>query len=189
MDYRQIYAKQKSAEQRIIKAFGDPTSASGIYIFERYNSEKGKVCYYIGQAKSLLRRIAQHLLEHDHIAVSLKKYGLASGENPCGWHCEWKYCEVDQLDCLEKITIDLFNNDLNELYNITSGGQGQGKIDINQRKEPKGYGKGRDYGYNKALKEIAKMVDKYTTGLTSKGGKTADRKTNELLAKLKGVSE
>lgn len=187
MKYKQIIARQKGAEARIVKHYGDPSQSSGVYVFHRYNHERQCDCYYIGQAKNLRRRIAQHLLEYDHIAVSLKKYGLFDSEkNPEGWTCEWKYSTVELLDEMEQAVISLRLTDENaELYNITSGGQGKGKVDINPRAERKGYHTGKLEGKQRAYTEIATLIEKYTTGITSKGGAVADRKTAELIEKLR----
>lgn len=181
MNYRKIYAIQASNEKRVIKHFGNPTNASGVYIFKRWNEERQKNCYYVGQAKNLLRRIAQHLSEYNHLALSIKKHGLCSEENPDGWQCSWKFCKVEELDDLERITIKLYNV---ELYNITLGGQGAGKTDINQRAERKGYNQGKIDGSKKAYKEISELIKKYTNGLTAQKGKIAERKTAELLKLL-----
>lgn len=187
MNYRQIMARQKSAEARIIKHYGDPTTDSGVYTFHRYNRERQCNCYYIGQAKNLRRRIAQHLLEYDHIAVSLKKYGLFDSEkNPEGWACDWEFCLIEELDKVEQVLIaHCITKENDELYNITSGGQGKGKVDINPRAERKGYHTGKKEGKQRAYAEIATLIKKYTTGLTSKGGAVADRKTAELIEKLR----
>lgn len=182
MNNRKIFARQNAAELKIINAYGDPGQMSGIYVFTRKDEEKDKISAYIGQAKNLRRRIAQHLLEYDHIGLSLKKHGLYDEKkNPQGWHCEWKYCKIEELDAEERRTIASFKEiDIYELYNITSGGQGKGKVDIAPRAERKGYYKGKQDGFDKAIKEIGMLITKYTTGLCSKGGAIADRKTAEL---------
>lgn len=187
MDYRKVIARQKKAESRIIKHFGDPTEQSGVYIFHRFNTERQRDCYYIGQAKNLRRRIAQHLLEYNHIAVSLKKYGLFhESDNPGGWTCRWEIVPVEQLDKVEQKLIDerILSENV-EIYNITSGGQGKGKVDINPRAERKGYYEGKEEGRKRAYAEIAALIEKYTIGLKSKGGAVADRKTAELIEKLR----
>lgn len=186
MNYKQLYAKKHKAEKQIVDAFGDPTECSGVYVFHRYNNERETHCFYIGQAKNLRRRIADHLLEHDHIALSLKTYGLYdSASNPNGWSCSWKSVPINMLDQVEQETIaEHMSYDGIELYNITGGGQGKGKTDINKRAERGGWRKGKSAGEIKAWQYIAEQIYKYTTGLQSKGGAIADRKTNELNSKL-----
>ena len=57
---------------------------SGIYFLVR-KDENGIKYAYIGQAKHLLTRLAQHLSGYQHIDLSLKKHGLYSSENIYGY--------------------------------------------------------------------------------------------------------
>jgi len=188
---RELLKRQEDAEAQIIEHYGDPTTFCGIYIFNRYDDDKGKQCYYVGQAKNLRRRMAQHLLEFDHIGLSLKKHGLwHRTKNPNGWYCEYFRRPESLLDKFEKEVIASIQSSKEyELYNITSGGQGKGKCDIRKRAERGGWRKGKDAGYEKAYAEIAEVVEKYTNGLSPKNGQIAQRKTQELNEKLKGVNK
>ena len=47
------------------------------------------------------------------------------------------------------------------MRNITSGGQGAGKVDINERRPSKGYRDGLAQGYKNAQKEIANLFEKH----------------------------
>ena len=60
MDYKQILAIQRANEERIKKISPIINHESGIYLFYR-NNEEGEFCVYVGQAKDLLQRTAQHL--------------------------------------------------------------------------------------------------------------------------------
>lgn len=70
---------------------------SGIYVFYRID-EAGIRRAYCGQAVSLCERCASHLAEYDHIALSLKKHGFRSTENPYGWALKFKVYPKNKLD-------------------------------------------------------------------------------------------
>lgn len=133
---------------------------SGIYVFYRFDEESQSTKVYVGQAKNLLTRIAQHFTEYDHLGKSLHKWGLYDPTNVNGWQIEVKEIAErpdmelkESLDFYEKLYIKKYNY---ELYNITSGGQGKGKVDINERKQRKGYANGREHGYKDGLEEGTK---------------------------------
>ena len=49
---------------------------SGIYLWHRIN-ENLEYCWYIGKAKNLLRRTAQHIMgSQSHLDKSIKKHGF-----------------------------------------------------------------------------------------------------------------
>lgn len=161
MNYRQIKAIEKKNKDRILRVCPSVPETSGIYILIR---EEGGFKYaYIGQAKHLLSRLAQHLSGWQHIDISLKKRGLISEENPLGWRVDWIECSEEQLDAYEQECILNFANAGYQLYNHTSGGQGQGKQGIGESKSPKGYREGVAYGYLKARKEVANLFAKHLT--------------------------
>jgi len=138
----------------------------GIYVFTRVNppTKDGtqKKYAYIGQAKSLVDRVAQHLLSFaQRIDISLKTRGMWYKNNPYGWKVDVYYCNEDELDQKEREFIIAAQEQGFELYNITSGGQNEGKEDINQRQAGKGYRDGLKQGYSNCLKEIKEYFDKY----------------------------
>lgn len=164
-NYRQIFARQKAEDTKLKKLGYDIPATSGIYTFNRYSDEKGKVCIYVGQAVSLKKRIISHITGYSqHIDISIKKHGLSASVGEIDkWHITWFCCSEDLLDQREKDTIALYNNnDEFELYNITGGGQGKGKEDINERKPTKGYLDGLAQGYSNCLK-LVRDYFKYLT--------------------------
>lgn len=176
-DYKKLYAVNIP---RIKKLCPSMNERSGIYVFTR-ESENGIKHAYIGQAKNLLNRAAGHLDGYQRIDNSIRKRGLYDDiKNQFGWrliiHC---YCEIDKLDEKEQQTILDYGLAGFQLYNLTDGGQGEGKEVIGDNGRG-GYRKGKAEGEKKAIKELATLIHKYTTGLTSKGGAIADRKTAEL---------
>jgi hypothetical protein len=184
MNYRKLFAQKLANEARIKKLCPDITSESGIYVFSRVD-EKGIKFAYVGQAKNLLQRTADHLNGYSqHIDLSLKKHGLFDAEkNPYGWKLVFALAPECGLDAAEKAFILSYHQNGFQLHNETLGGQGEGK-ELIISKPRKGYLQGKIDGYTKAYKEIAELIAKYTTGLTSKGGAVADRKTDELIKRL-----
>ena len=94
MDYkkfRQAKAIEEKNKQKWLALNPKLDEDSGIYILIRQD-ENGFKYAYIGQAKHILTRLAQHLTGYQHIDLSLKKHGLFDPkENHYGWHVEcWK---------------------------------------------------------------------------------------------------
>lgn len=157
-NYRQIYAKKAARENRIKSICPSIPNTSGIYAFHRVD-EAGIKRSYVGQAVHLLERCASHLGEYDHIALSLKKHGFYSEDNPCGWKLDFKTCPKSELDEKEVATIKQFADKGFQMYNVTAGSQGQGKLVTGQYKQPKTYTQGIQQGYKKASKEVAHLFE------------------------------
>ena len=96
MNYRQIKAIEKKNKERILRVCSDATEEPGIYVF--YREENGLKFAYVGQAKHLLTRLAQHLSGYQHIDLSIKKHGLYSVLNPYGYKISFITCHQDELD-------------------------------------------------------------------------------------------
>ena len=157
--YRQRKAILYPYEKAILEQYPKTPTGSGIYVLTR--SENGKNKAYIGQSIHILQRMAEHMIDHKgHIDKSLKIYGLKTILNPKGWKLETIECEKAKLDIVETNYIAYYEKNGYEVYNKTSGGQGEGKRKIAEYKEAKGYRKGVEYGYLKARKEIAKLFEK-----------------------------
>lgn len=157
-NYRQIYAKKAARENRIKSICPSIPNTSGIYAFYR-SDEAGIRRSYVGQALHLCERCASHLGEYDHIALSLKKHGFYSEDNPCGWKLDFKTCPKSELDEKEVATIKQFADKGFQMYNVTAGSQGQGKLVTGQYKQPKTYTQGIQQGYKKASKEVAHLFE------------------------------
>ena len=112
---------------------------SGIYLWDRIN-EDGKYCWYVGQAKNLLRRTAQHIVDgQSHLDKSIKAHGITNDTvaRPCKWSIEiLQLCEPSDLDVQEQYFIDKWKKDHPNgiMYNIESGGT-TGKTIIGERKQ------------------------------------------------------
>lgn len=159
VNYRQIKAIEKKNKDRILKLHPNTPDTSGIYVF--YRMEDDFKYAYIGQAKHLLTRLAQHLSGYQHIDLSIKKHGLWSEVNPCGWKFIWMLCPEYKLDEYEQHYIKEYANNGFQLRNKTSGSQGEGKFGIAENKPAKGYYDGLKQGYKNAQKFVANLFEKH----------------------------
>lgn len=156
MNYRQRIEEDK---QNILKVNPKVPETSGIYIFTR--EENGFKFAYVGQAKHLLTRLAQHLSGYQHIDLSIKKHGLYSQDNPCGWRIWFELCGIEHLDSKEQEWIYTCAHKGFQLRNKTTGAQGVGKRGLDDQKAPKGYHDGLAQGYKNARKEVANLFAKH----------------------------
>lgn len=158
MNYKQIKAIEQKNKERILKVCNVPET-SGIYILTRY--ENGFKYAYVGQAKHLLTRLAQHLSGYQHIDLSLKKHGLFSKDNLSGWQITWATAPESVLDEYEQKYIKVYADYGYQLRNKTVGGQGKGKSSLGNQKASKGYYDGLQQGYKNAQKFVANLFDKH----------------------------
>lgn len=159
-NYRQIFALREKNRKKWLEVNPSLTEGSGIYIITRVD-EHGIKYGYVGQAKHVLTRLADHLNGYDHIDLSIKKYGLYSKENPYGYNVKQKNCPKEALDYWEKYWIKEYACRGYQLRNNTVGGQGKGHDVLGERKSGKGYYDGVKHGYAKAWREVAEYLDKY----------------------------
>lgn len=166
VNYKKIYAKKKEYREKILKVCPDCPDTSGIYFLIR--RENGFKWAYIGQAKHLLTRLAQHLEGHEqHIDKSLKKHGLFSEENPGGWGINFLPFPERELDAMEQYYIKKYANAGFQLRNHESGGK-DGKIALENRNERRGYREGVKRGEQKAKKYIADLFSKHLNAVPKK---------------------
>ena len=159
MNYKQIKAIEQKNKQRILKLCSNVPETSGIYFLTR--EENGFKYAYIGQAKHLLTRLAQHLSGYQHIDLSIKKHGLYSEGNRTGWQLEWLPCSIEKLDEFEQHYIKEYAAEGYQLRNKTSGSQGKGKYGLDNQKASKGYYDGLKQGYKNAQKYVANLFEKH----------------------------
>lgn len=179
MNYRQIKAIEQKNKEKWITHFGKIPDISGIYILTR--NENGFKYAYVGQAKNILTRLAQHLKGYQHIDLSLKRHGLFSIDNINGWNLYATIiCTEKTINDMEQYWIKEMADWGYQLYNHTTGSQGKGKKVLGDLKERKGYNQGLHNGYAKALKEIRNYFDKYLDFvIKGKTNKTKERKFEE----------
>ena len=168
-------------EMKIINTFGYIPNVSGIYIFTRYENDFKFA--YVGQAKHLLSRIAEHIdkTAHQHIDLSLKNHGFYNEKtNTEGWKLGYLLCDEDKLDNQEQYYIKLYANKGFQMRNKKAGGQGKGGFNINEAREPKGYRDGIKQGEKVALRLISNFFDKYLNySIKEPINKVKERKLNE----------
>lgn len=156
--YQEIRKQQQDNKAKILDCNPVLRDESGIYFIFRY--EDDMKFGYVGQAKKVVTRLAQHLSGvKDWIDLSIKKHGIYSLENETGYHFIAWYYDEQQLNRMERYWIKYFANRGYQLRNKTMGGQDKGKVGINENTR-KGYRDGVDVGYKKAQKEVAKLFEK-----------------------------
>lgn len=166
MNYQNI-ARAKTIEQenkkRLLKLNPKLNDKSGIYFLLR-EDENGFKFAYVGQAKSVLQRLASHLVGYEqHIDLSLRKHKLYSEDNPYGWRVEFLNFPESQLDEKEKYYIKLYADNGYQLRNVSIGGQGGNRDSgsIGERKAPKGYLQGIQQGKKVLARELSSIAEKH----------------------------
>lgn len=159
-NFRKAKAIEYQNKQRLLRANPYLDEKSGIYVLTR-EDEDGIRYAYIGQAKHILTRLAQHLVGYQHIDLSLKKHGLYSSENIYGWKIEFIYFPLNDLDAMEQYYIRKYANDGYQLRNKTSGSQGEGKRQIDEYRPSKGYRDGLEQGKRNLARELSHIIDKH----------------------------
>ena len=182
-NYKQIYAMKAKREKQIKVICPGIPYKSGIYVFYRID-EAGIRRAYCGQAVSLCERCASHLAEYDHIALSLKKHGFRSTENPYGWALKFKVYPKNKLDEEEVSTIKALADAGYQMYNVTAGSQGVGKQGVGQYKSPKNYHQGIQQGKKSLAKELSGIAEKHLViGLKpeKQGNKVSERQLEKFM--------
>lgn len=160
MDYKKVKAIEQKNKRKFLAVNPHLDERSGIYILIR-KDENGINHAYIGQAKHLLTRLAQHLTGYQHIDLSLKKHGLISSDNPHGWKVGFVHCPESELDGTEQQMIRTYASSGYQLKNKTAGGQGEGKSQINEYRPAKGYYDGLEQGRKNLARELKHIIDKH----------------------------
>lgn len=161
-NFKRAMAIQAQNKKKILAVEPEATEASGIYILTRID-ENGIKYAYIGQAKHLLTRLAQHLSGYQHIDLSIKKHGLYSKDNLTGWVIETLEMSEDLLNDAEREYIRLFAENGYQLRNKTAGGQDKGKSQIDEYRPAKGYHDGIKQGRKNLAKELNHIINKHLT--------------------------
>ena len=186
MNYRQVMAIRKANEDKIRRLCPEVTENSGIYVFWRVDANEFKYAY-VGQAKNLLKRLAEHLSGYQHIDCSIKKHKFYDEEsNPYGYHVNViEECDEVDMDERERYWIKEFADKGYQLRNATTGSQGSGKAALGEGKSTKGYRDGLVQGRKNTQKEIKTLFDKYLTySIKDKPNKIKQRKYDEFTAFL-----
>ena len=163
----------------------------GIYFLLR-TDENGFKFAYIGQArKSILQRLASHLVGfNQHIDLSLRKHKLYSEDNPYGWRVEFLNFPPRMLDKKEKEFIKKYADAGYQLRNVSVGGQGENRDagQIGERKPAKGYYDGLAQGRKNLAKELSHIIDKHLI-VSLKPEKLNNKVSQKALEKFNGLLE
>ena len=190
MNQRQNIARAKAIERenkkRLLAVNPDLDEDSGIYFLTRID-EDGIPYFYIGQAKHILTRLAQHLSGFQHIDLSLKKRGLYSENNPYGWKIGFINYHENELDAMEQYWILTYTKKGYQCrYNKTSGGQGDGKEKINEFRPQKGYRDGIKQGKKSLARELSHIIDTHLT-VELRPEKAHNKVSQKSFEKFKGL--
>ena len=156
----EIKRMEQEINQRLLLVNPKLNEQSGIYFLTR-EDEQGIKYAYIGQAKHILSRLAQHMTGYQHIDLSLKKHGLISNSNMCGWNVNFLNFPEELLDEKEQYYIKKYALGGYQLRNKTAGGQGSGKKQINDYRPGKTYRQGVEQGMKNASRDVAKLFEKH----------------------------
>jgi hypothetical protein len=156
-NFAQIKAIEEKNKWRFLELNPKLSEQSGIYILHR--EENGIKFAYVGQAKHLLTRLAQHLSGYQHIDLSLKKHGLRSADNLTGYDVSFERVPLNYLDERERYWIKHLANMGYQLRNHTIGGQNEGKGGFDNQKPSRGYHDGLAQGRKALAKELRHIID------------------------------
>ncbi len=175
-------AIERKNKERLLEINPKLDDGSGIYFLTRVD-ENGIKYAYIGQAKHLLTRLAQHLSGYQHIDLSLKKHGFYSLDNPHGWKVGFEHYQEYHLDRAEKHFITLYAQHGYQLRNKTAGGQGEGKTQIDEFRPPKTYRDGLQQGRKALARELKHIMDKHLA-IELKADKKANKTSQKQFEKF-----
>lgn len=180
------FKKAKSIEyankKRLLKVNPNLDEKSGIYFLTRTDAD-GINYAYIGQAKHIITRLAQHLVGYQHIDLSLKKHGLHSADNIFGWKVGFMHFPEEKLDEMEQFYIKKYAQAGYQLRNKTSGSQGAGKKQIDEFRPQKGYYDGLKQGKKVLARELTNIIDKHLK-ISLKEGKESNKVSIKALDKF-----
>lgn len=143
-----------------MEANNELNEGSGIYFLTR-TDEDGIRYAYIGQAKHILTRLAQHFVGYQHIDLSLRKHGLYAEGKEFGWKVGFLNFPISELDEKEQYYIKQYAQSGYQLRNKTSGSQGAGKKQIDEYRPQKGYYDGIKQGKKILAKELTNIISKH----------------------------
>ena len=159
-NYKQIFARKAEAEKQLKLICPEAAvHQSGIYFYTREDLE-GKHAY-IGKAIDLCERTVSHMTGYEQrIDISIKPNhrGFYSKYNPSGWKLNVLYYPKTELDKWEQYWINEYKLAGVDLYNVESGGT-DGKTIIGERKSPKTYREGVEYGKKSLAKELKHIIN------------------------------
>lgn len=177
MSYNNM-AKVKAIElknkKRLLEVNKNLNENCGIYFLTRTDENEIKYAY-IGQAKHILTRLAQHLAGYQHIDLSLKKHCFKSLENPYGWKIDFLVFPELKLDEMEDYYIKAYAQKGYQLRNKKLGGQCSGNDKIDEYRPAKGYRDGLKQGGKSLAKELSHIIDAHLVISLKKNNKVSQK--------------
>ena len=184
MSYQHI-AKAKAIEkknkERLLEVNPNLDEKSGIYFLTRVD-DLGIKHAYVGLAKHLLTRLAQHLSNYKYIDNSIRKHGLYSEDNPYGYKVNFLHFPESEIEEKERYYITQYSLKGYQMKNRDTGG-GAGKQEIGERKQPKGYYDGIQQGKKALARELKDIADKHLV-IKLKAEKTANKTSQRMFEKF-----
>lgn len=159
-NFRKSKAIEAKNKKRLMEANRELNDGSGIYFLTR-TDEDGIRYAYIGQAKHILTRLAQHFVGYQHIDLSLRKHGLYAEGKEFGWKVGFLNFPISELDEKEQYYIKQYAQYGYQLRNKTSGSQGVGKKQIDEYRPQKGYHDGIKQGKKMLARELTSIISKH----------------------------
>lgn len=157
-----VKAIERKNEQKLLAVNPKLDNGSGIYFLTRVDSETGIKFSYVGQAVKIKQRMLSHMTGYQHIDLSIRKHGLFSEDNPDGWNINFMHFPISELDEKERYYITLYAKNGYQSRNKDTGG-GAGKQELGERKPPKGYRDGVQFGKLSLARELKSIIDKHLT--------------------------
>lgn len=189
MNQRQNIARAKAIERenkkRLLEVNPDLDEDSGIYFLTRID-ENGIKYAYVGQAKHILTRLAQHLVGFQHIDLSIRKHGFYTHGNPYGYKIGFLKFSESELDQKEQQYIRAYANYGYQLRNKTAGGQCEGKTQIDEYRPQKGYRDGIKRGKKSLARELSHIIDTHLT-VELRPEKAHNKVSQKAFEKFKGL--
>ena len=189
MNQRQNIARAKAIERenkkRLLEINPDLDEDSGIYFLTRID-ENGIKYAYIGQARQILTRLAQHLVGFQHIDLSIRKHGFYANDNPYGYNIGFLKFPESDLDEMEQFFIKKYANAGYQLRNKTAGGQCEGKTQIDEYRPQKGYRDGIKQGKKSLARELSHIIDTHLT-VELRPEKVNNKVSQKAFEKFKGL--
>ena len=186
-DFRKIKAIERENKKRLLEINPYLDEDSGIYFLTRID-ENGIKYAYIGQAKHILTRLAQHLVGYQHIDLSIKRHKFYADDNPYGYKIGFLKFSESLLDEMEQQYIRKYANYGYQLRNKTAGGQCEGKTQIDEYRPQKGYRDGIRQGKKNLARELSHIIDTHLI-VELRPEKANNKVSQRAFEKFKGLLE
>jgi hypothetical protein len=158
---RKAFAIEAKSKKKLLEINPKLNDEPGIYFLTR-EDENGFLFGYVGQARHVLGRLAQHLAGYSqHIDLSIKKHKLWSEENPHGWKINFLNFPESELDEKETYYIKKYAMAGYQMRNVQTGGKSRGRTVIGEGKSTKGYRQGVQHGKKTLARELSDIASKH----------------------------